>query len=593
MRGAPAARTLRGGVGRAAPLLLLLLTAAVYCWRLGEAPIYLAPDEVIIANDAYALATTGRALDGTLLPLYFRAGVYGSWFMPVIYYGIALVLQVLPFVEWAIRVPTVLAGVLSIALTYCVGRRLYGGRLAALVGAFVLASAPAFFILSRYALDYTWPVPFILGWLLCLLIALDSPRSRWWLAASGLCLGVGWYSYISSIVMMPLYAVSTAGVLLARRRDWRDGAAFIAGFALPLTFFIAWLVQHPDAIQATARRYGLLEGEQSATAGSMLQTFDAGAMLARYLNFFKFDFLFRLGDTYLPFSTRNTGVFVGGAGLLMAAGIFAALTTYRSAITIVVLLGFLLSPLAASILQDEGAIRRATGMLPFGALLAGLGAAQIVRIARVPFFKPLALTVAGVGVAAGVVVMARTAMTQGRISETASLVIAIGIIALLIAAWSARQKHGPLILLPIALLIAMQFVTFQRGYHGEYMSRIAVWLQGNIRGALVQLMAESDRRPEAPLYVTTLRSGRGDWDQRNLYLPSYWRFYSTKQGREDLFQKTVFIKEKDDLQATPAGSLVLGNHEDPHFRKLLDAGAERLADIPEVDREPFFTIAVR
>ncbi len=151
------------------------------------------------------------------------------------------------------------------------------------------------------------------------------------------------------------------------------------------------MIQHPDAIQATARRYGLIEGQASSTAGAMLQTFDAGAMLARYLNFFKFDFLFRLGDTYLPFSTRNTGVFVGGAGLLMAAGIYAALTTYRSAITIAVLLGFLLSPVAASILLDEGAIRRATGMLPFGALLAGLGAAQIARMARVPFFKPMAL----------------------------------------------------------------------------------------------------------------------------------------------------------------------------------------------------------
>ena len=111
---------------RAAPLLLLLLIAAVYLWRLGDMPVYLAPDEAIIANDAYLLATTGRASDGTFLPLYVRAGFYGSWFMPMIYYGMALALQVFPFVEWAIRLPTVLAGIVSICLTYFVGRRLYG-----------------------------------------------------------------------------------------------------------------------------------------------------------------------------------------------------------------------------------------------------------------------------------------------------------------------------------------------------------------------------------------------------------------------------------------------------------------------------------
>ena len=32
--------------------------------------MYLASDEAIIANDAYAIATTGRTLDGVFLPLY-------------------------------------------------------------------------------------------------------------------------------------------------------------------------------------------------------------------------------------------------------------------------------------------------------------------------------------------------------------------------------------------------------------------------------------------------------------------------------------------------------------------------------------------
>jgi 4-amino-4-deoxy-L-arabinose transferase-like glycosyltransferase len=597
--------------------ILLSIVAVAYLWRLGDAPIYLAPDEAIIANDAYAVATTGRALNGTLLPLYFQAGIYNSWFMPVIYYAVAGILQVLPLAEWSIRVPTALAGVLSVALTYLVGRRLYGDRLAAAIAALVLACSPAFFILSRYALDYTLPVPFILGWLWCLLIAFERPRplpstllraapseveGRRWFAAAGLCLGAGWYAYISSIVMMPVYAVMTLALLAAKKRDRREMAAFVAGFALPLTLFVAWLLQHPEAIEATARRYGLIEATPAASAGSIFQTFDLGAMLVRFVTFFRFDFLFQLGDVYLPFSTRNTGVFVGAAGMLIGAGIVGALFTFRSAMTLLVLAGFLVSPLAASVLQEEGAIRRATGMLAFGALLAGLGAAVLGRIARVPFFKPMAMAAAAAGLIAGVAVMARTAMTQGRTSETAARVIAIAIAAAIIARLSSprphhpspRPNHGWLIVAPIVLLVTWQFVTFQRSYHGEYMSRLAVWLQGNIRGAVLRLVTESDARPQAPIYFTTLRNGQGGWEQRNLYIPHYWRFYTTKLGRQDLQQRAVFIEiPADPLAVAPKGSVMFANVEDPNVRRLLADGGERLADIPEVDRAPFYTIIVR
>ena len=79
-----------------AALAMLVAAAIVYFMRLGSAPLYLAPDEVIIANDAFALARTGRTLDGTLLPLYVFVEVSGNWFMPAIYYTSALFLQVLP-----------------------------------------------------------------------------------------------------------------------------------------------------------------------------------------------------------------------------------------------------------------------------------------------------------------------------------------------------------------------------------------------------------------------------------------------------------------------------------------------------------------
>ena len=251
---------------RAAPLLLLLLTAAVYLWRLGDMPVYLAPDEALIANDAYLLATTGRASDGTWLPLYFRAGYYGSWFMPMIYYGMALALQVLPPVEWAIRLPTVLAGVaqrrLDLLRRVAALRRSSpggGGRVRPGVRAGVFHSQPL-----RARLHAAGAVH-------SRLVVVPAHRAR--PAAIAMVVRRVWtvprhrlVSYISSMVMMPVYAAMTLSVIVTRKRDWRDAAAFTAGFVLPLTFFVAWLMQHPDAVEATARRYRLIEGPQSASA---------------------------------------------------------------------------------------------------------------------------------------------------------------------------------------------------------------------------------------------------------------------------------------------------------------------------------------
>lgn len=575
-----------------AAIVLLLVAALVYLIRLGSAPLYLAPDEVIIANDAFALARTGRTLDGVLMPLYVFVEVSGNWFMPAIYYVSALVLKVLPLAEWSIRLPTVLIALASMALSMAVARKAIGDRYAALVSAVVLACAPAFFILSRYALDYTYPVPLILGWLYCLLTALERPRATAWFLASGLCLGIGWYTYISSLVMMPIYLMLSIAVMVARKRNWREMAALAAGFVIPVTLFAIWIVQHPAVFQQTAARYNLIDPRETATASGILRSFDVVAMANRYRNFFGIEFLFRLGDIYLPFSTRTTGVFVPASGFLLAAGIFAALTR-RSVAATLILLGFLTAPLAASVLVEEGAIRRATAMLPFGALLAALGAARIDGIARIPLFRPLAVLGGGAALAVGLGYLSYTIAVQGRMSETATRVTVIGLIALSMAALAPKVKHGRLLVLLNALVIAVQFGSVVRDYHGEYVSRLAPWLQGNIKGAVTRVIEASAEHPGAPIYFTTLRSGRGDWDLKNRYTPPYWRFYATKLGREDLIPQATFLQPDDSLDFVPKGSLVLGNIEDPHVKALLDAGSTRLADIPEFDRPSFFTLLLK
>jgi 4-amino-4-deoxy-L-arabinose transferase-like glycosyltransferase len=563
------------------------LAAAVYLWRLHDAPMYLASDEAIIANDAYSIATTARTLDGAFLPLYFYVSISASWFMPFIYYWTAIWLQLLPLAEWSIRVPTAIIGLAGLILAYRVGRRLLGDRAYALIATAVLACAPTYFILSRYALDYIYPIPFILGWLYCLVTGLERGRARRWLFAAGLCLGVGFYSYIASLALMPIYAALTLAALVAAKRPARDHAAIAAGFAIPLIAFAIWLALHPDVFRTTAERYGFAG---QAVRGAPM---DLAAIADRYWRFFHPDFLFLTGDSYLPFSTRTAGVFPLAGALLIAFGVFAALGPARSPMTLLVVAGFLGGPLPASLLDDPGAIRRAMGMLPLGALLAGLGARELARMARVPYLK-VGGYLAGIAAAiAGVGYLAWICFQQARLTPTGLKVAAASLVLIGMAALADRVRHGMVVLIGVAAAIAMQFIVFQVEYHGEYRLRSAVWLNGNIRGAMLRLIDEHDRRPGSKIYFATLRSGVGHWDLKNRYLPPYWQFYLVRQGRQELMTETVFMPENDDIRTIPPGSVVLDNIEDPNLRQLLGSGSRRIADIPEADREPFLTIVVR
>jgi 4-amino-4-deoxy-L-arabinose transferase-like glycosyltransferase len=117
------------------PFALVAATATLYLPRLGSAPIYLMPDEVIVAVDAHAIATTGRDyFQGRLMPLYFEfrrliVGHHGgeeiriSWLPPGIFYAVALALKVLPFSETSVRLPTAIVGIANVLLVYFIGRR--------------------------------------------------------------------------------------------------------------------------------------------------------------------------------------------------------------------------------------------------------------------------------------------------------------------------------------------------------------------------------------------------------------------------------------------------------------------------------------
>ncbi len=156
------------------PVLLTCAgAAALSFWRLSDVPMVVGGDEAHFALHAAAIAATGRDIDGRLLPLFFRIDL-ATWYQPMLVYLMAPAVRLFGVSEWSIRAPIALVGVVDALLMYAIGQRLFRDTRYAVLSAVMLAMTPAHLILTRMALDYVCPLPFVLGWLWCLLTAIET-----------------------------------------------------------------------------------------------------------------------------------------------------------------------------------------------------------------------------------------------------------------------------------------------------------------------------------------------------------------------------------------------------------------------------------
>ena len=179
----------------------------IYAPFLSYSPVYLPHDEMFFALQAHAIASSGHDLHGTAAPLYFPI-LRGYWAQPLLVYFTALFLKVLPLSETSIRLPTVIVGVVDVVLMYLAARQLFNREDVSVAAAGMLALTPAHFLNSRLAVDGLYPLPFITAWLLCLL-AFEKRGRPWLIFAGALALGVGFYTYVASVMMMPIYFALT------------------------------------------------------------------------------------------------------------------------------------------------------------------------------------------------------------------------------------------------------------------------------------------------------------------------------------------------------------------------------------------------
>jgi 4-amino-4-deoxy-L-arabinose transferase-like glycosyltransferase len=572
------------------PLVTAFVLAAgaffLYAFQVDTTPPSLAEDEVTISMTAHSIATTGKDLFGRPWPLYMQM-TEGSWFYPVIVYSIAFVLQVLPLSEFAIRLPTVVAGVANVVLMYFVARVLFRRETAALLAATLLALTPAHFLHSRFALEYLYPLPFILAWLLCLFTYLERAELRW-LFASTLILGLGFYSYIASVIVMPMYLVLTCLALLLREQPARVLGIALAGFVVPLlVLFVPWLLAHGSPFGHTVGHYLIYDTRRLNLLQGMRELVSFPSVAARtttYWSYLNPSFLFiDLTSTFM-YSTRTTGVFLAPLALFVPLGLYQA---FRSGEPkhVVLVLGFLTAPLAAVLVGEAGAIGRALELLPFGVLLAVVGIVHLWSGPRIALRRVVGLSAGVIGVVVAVGYAIWTLATEGRISASTPLLL-LGGVALAVAGIATDRTACRMTVVILLGAVLVHFQQYVSDYFADYRARASDAFLFNRRGGLEYLIERSRAESVPAIYLSNLDR---DVDMIGLY----WKFYLVKHGREDLLARTVILGESQQLEiATIAPkSVILARAADPVAQALAASGELTLESaIAEPNGRSFYVV---
>ena len=214
------------------------LGLGIRLWRFGQVPEGINQDEAFAGYEAFCLLTDGMDTAGYRFPVYLTA--WGSGMNALETYLMLPFVALFGLKTWAIRLPQLLVGALSLPACYGAVRRMRDARQAC-VTMLLLAICPWHVLLSRWGLESNLAPGFLLFGLYFFLRGLEDSRFFW---LSGLFYGLSLYAYATVWPFVPLMLALSLLCCLRRKklpldRHLLGGGAVLALLALPLLLFLA------------------------------------------------------------------------------------------------------------------------------------------------------------------------------------------------------------------------------------------------------------------------------------------------------------------------------------------------------------------
>lgn len=220
-------------------LFWLFLCVGVFarCFMFTSVPADINQDEAFVGYNAYALLTTARDTFGFRMPVYLTA--WGSGMNALESYLMVPFVAIFGLKVWVIRLPMLLAGILSLVAIYKLVK-MFGNSKLALATLFVMAVAPWHIMLSRWGLESNLAPAFVLFGLYFFAKGIEKPK---FLMLSALFYGLSLYAYATIWAVVPFIILFQLLYLLWIKKlhncryTWIS-FAILALLAVPLLLFM-------------------------------------------------------------------------------------------------------------------------------------------------------------------------------------------------------------------------------------------------------------------------------------------------------------------------------------------------------------------
>jgi len=324
-------------------LCLLVIGIFLRLFLISSIPPHLSNDEISIAYDAYSIVYSGKDEHGHFLPLSFES--YGTFKAPLYAYVLAPLEFVFGNSELVVRLPSILAGLLTIAVIGLITWEITSNRKTAIWSSILLSITPWHIYASRMAWEANLALLFL-------------SLGIWWLIKRKMLLAsvflvISMYGYHTEWLLVPML-ILTGGIIYFKKKVWKFWAISLI-LALPLAIDYV-LNAGPGSRANTEPIWTMAE----TTPVKVLMTF-----IRNYINYQNPSILFFRGLNIL----RKNNPFT--PGLLLWPMIIPIIIGAKKIKNKFFWIWLFLSPVTAALTQgDFGLIRNLNSVLPLVILAA-------------------------------------------------------------------------------------------------------------------------------------------------------------------------------------------------------------------------------